>query len=116
MHALLPLLATTAALSATSSAPVAKQGNEAALAAVATPLKPSKDLGQVLLRDGVARGREGAGRGDVCCERVFDQEVGVAVECQRRGRADAEAARDASAGAHGVVSERVSRSMYKAAR
>ena len=45
------------------------------------------------LRDGVARGREGAGRGDVCCERVFDQECGVAVEYERRGRADAEAAR-----------------------
>ena len=68
------------------------------------------------LRDGVARGREGAGRGDVCCERVFDQELGIAIEGQRRGRADAEAARYASAGAHGVVSERVSRSMYKAAR
>ena len=47
----------------------------------------------VSLRDGVARGREGAGRGDVCCERVFDQECGVAVEYERRGRADAEAAR-----------------------
>ena len=92
MHALLPLLATTAALSATTT-PAAKQGNEAALAAIATPLKPSNDLGQALLRDGVARGREGAGRGDVCCERVFDQELGVSVEYERRGRADAEAAR-----------------------
>ena len=36
MHALLPLLATTAALSATTK-PAAKQGNEAALAAIATP-------------------------------------------------------------------------------
>ena len=54
MHALLPLLATTAALSATTK-PTAKQGNEAALAAVATPLKPSTDLGEALLRDGVAR-------------------------------------------------------------
>ena len=54
MHALLPLLATAAALSATTK-PAAKQGNEAALAAVATPLKPSNDLGQDLLNNGVAR-------------------------------------------------------------
>ena len=37
------------------AAPAATQGNEAALAAVATPLKPSNDLGQDLLNDGVAR-------------------------------------------------------------
>jgi hypothetical protein len=56
MHSLLPLLATAAALSAPSNAPpAAKQGNEAALAAIATPLKPSNDLGQDLLNNGVAR-------------------------------------------------------------
>ena len=56
MHALpwFTLLATTAALSATTR-PATKPGNEAALAAIATPLKPSTDLGEALLRDGVAR-------------------------------------------------------------
>jgi hypothetical protein len=78
MHALLPLLATTAALSATTK-PVAKQGNEAALAAVATPLKPSKDLGQALLSDGVARVDNIVDK-DVCRELRAEVEKWLAVE------------------------------------
>ena len=75
MHALLPLLATTAALSATT----AKQGNEAALAAIATPLKPSKDLGQDLLNNGVARVDNIVDK-DACRELCAKVEKWLAVE------------------------------------
>ncbi len=80
MHALLPLLATAAALSAPSSAPpAAKPGNEAALAAVATPLKPSSDLGQDLLNNGVARVNNVVDK-DVCRELRAEVEKWLAVE------------------------------------
>ena len=57
MHALrwLTLLATAAALSAPAAHHPPNRATEAALAAVATPLKPSNDLGQDLLNNGVAR-------------------------------------------------------------
>ena len=78
MHALLPLLATAAALSATTK-PAAKPGNEAALAAVATPLKPSNDLGEALLRDGVARVNSIVSK-DACRELRAEVEKWLAVE------------------------------------
>ena len=78
MHSLLPLLATAAALSATTK-PAAKPGNEAALAAVATPLKPSDDLGEALLRDGVAR-VDGVVDKECCRELRAEVEKWLAVE------------------------------------
>ena len=80
MHALrcLALLATTAALSATTR-PAAKPGNEAALAAVATPLKPSNDLGQDLLNNGVARVNSIVSK-DACRELRAEVEKWLAVE------------------------------------
>ena len=80
MHSLrwLALLATTAALSATTK-PAAKPGNEAALAAIATPLKPSNDLGKDLLSNGVARVDNIVDK-DVCRELRAEVEKWLAVE------------------------------------
>ena len=80
MHALrcIALLATAAALSATTK-PAAKPGNEAALAAVATPLKPSNDLGQDLLNNGVARVNDVVDK-DVCRELRAEVEQWLAVQ------------------------------------